>query len=425
MRNPVPYAGPVTRRRAMIRRLPLLAFFAIYLPTCYLGTILLLLPGTGLSVRAGLTPRDVLVVLVLLHIPPALLWMAAEASFRSLSRRWSRREPSGTFAPEPPWLAWLVFFAALAVAGWSLHRADALSFLAAWFDHVTYLAARRHVMARLTFFEFVNLYTVLPLAGAYVVLVQKRRWWAAVVVAPLIGLAQYPLAQRRVLLTSALLMGAAWYVHAFVGPAQSRAARRRPVQVFLGGAVVLYAFFVILSLQWSPLAGSTSGLLKRYAVPAIQYSVVFPRMLPYYHADIGLDILGIGRMPDDSIRVPQVWTPGTDYTVSAPFQFVLYSQGGVLVALAGSVILGAVLGASWAAVLAEPHLSATRSLLGALVIIFGAFLAMDSARNSVTVSYGLAWGVLMVAGLHVASCLWPSAAATPGGSDDQRARRPV
>ena len=402
----------------MIVRLPWLAFFAIYLPTCYLGAILSLLPGDWISIHVpGLTQRDVRVVLILLHVPPALLWMAAEVSFRSLSRRWPRREPGGTLDHEPPLLGWLVFFAALAVAGWSLHRADALSFLGAWSNHATYLAARRHVIARLTFFEFVNLYTVLPLVGAYVVLVQKRRWWATVLVASLIGLAQYPLAQRRVLLTSALLMGAACYVHAFVGSARIRGERGRPLRTVLGGAVALYAFFVILSLQWSPLAGATSDLLKRYAVSAIEYAVVFPRILPYYHVDLGLDILGIGRMPDDSIQVPQVWEPGSTYTVSVPFHFVLYSQGGVLVALAGSVILGAVLGASWAAVLAEPHLMATRSLLGALVILFGAFLAMDSVRNAVTASYGLAWGVLMVAGLHVASRLWPSAAATPGGSD--------
>jgi hypothetical protein len=410
----------------MIVRLPWLAFFAIYLPTCYLGAILSLLPGGWVSIYVpGLTQRDVLVVLILLHVAPALLWMAAEVSFRSLSRRWPRRKPGGTLEREPPWLAWLVFGVVLTVAGWSLHRADALSVFETWSNHATYLAARRHLIARLTFFEFVNLYTLVPLAGAYAILVRKRGWWVTAVVAPLVGLAQYPLAQRRVLLTSALLMGAAWYVHAFVGPAQSRAARRRPVWAFLGGAVVLYAFFMILSLQWSPLAGTTSGLLKRYAIPAIEYPVVFPRLLPYYHVDIGLDILGIGRMPDDSIRVPQVWAPGSDYTIAAPFQFVLYSQGGVLVALAGSVILGAVLGGSWAAVLAEPHLTATRSLLGALVITFGAFLAMDSARNSVTVSYGLAWGVLMVAGLHVASRLWPSVPASCGGPDDQRARSAV
>jgi hypothetical protein len=414
----------------MIARLPWLAFLAIYLPTCYLRAILLLLSGGWISIPLpDLTQPDargvLVVVLVLLHVPPVLLWMAAEVSFRSLARRWPRREPGGPLEREPPWLAWLAFLTALAVAGWSLHRADALSFLGAWFDYATYLAARRHLMARLTFFEFVNLYTVLPLAGAYVLLVQKRRWWATVVVMTLIGLAQYPLAQRRVLLTSALLMGAAWYVHAFVGPAQSRVERRRPVRMVLGGAVALYAFFVVLSLQWSPLAGATVGLLNRYAVPAIQYVVVFPRILPYYHVDIGLDMVGIGRMPDDSIQVAQVLAPGTDRTVSVPFQFVLYSQGGVLVALVGSLIMGALLGGSWAAVLGWPQLTATRSLLGALVMTLGAFLAMDSVRNAVTVSYGLAWGVLMVAGLHVASRLWTTAAASGGGSDDPQARSAV
>ena len=395
--------GPEPAWQGGIQRLPLLVFFGIYLPSCYVGAILFLLPGMWIQpALPALTRRDVLVVLVLLNVAPALLWVAAEGGFRLVARLRPRHDPSPTLDPGAPLLGWLVLLAALVVAGWSLHRAEALSFLGGWSNHRTYLHARWHLMARLTFFEFVNLYTVLPLAGAYLMLVQKRRW-ATVLVAALVGLAQFPLAQRRVLLTSALLIGAALYIHWFVGGETSRHGHRRAVWALLGGAAALWALFLILTLQWEPLQTAMYGLAMRYAFPAIVYPLVFPRILPYYHVDIALDMVGIGRMPDDSIRVHQVLQPGSDYTITAPFQFVLYSQGGVIVALAGSIIVGAWLGGCWAAVLGLPRRTAIRSLLGALVITFGAYLAMDSARDALTVSYGVAWGGLVVGFLHVAS----------------------
>ena len=292
-----------------------------------------------------------------------------------------------------------MFLAALAVAGWSLHRADATSFLGGWANHGVYLEARWRLIARLTFWEFVNFYTVLPLAAAYLMVVHRRLWTRLLIALP-VGLAQYPLAQRRVLLTSALLIGAALYVHAFVDAERARGGRT--LRTLVGGVAALWVVFMVLTLQWGFVRTATHGLMRRYAVPAVAYPLVFPRVLPYYHLDLGLDMLGVGRMPDDNIRVQQVRSPGSRNTISAPFQFVLYSQGGVLVALAGAVVVGAALGAGWAAVLAVRRGTVTRSLLGALAITFGAFLAMDSPRNAATVSYGVGWGILVVALLHLA-----------------------
>jgi hypothetical protein len=159
--------------------------------------------------------------------------------------------------------------------------------------------------------------------------------------------------------------------------------------------------FLALTLQWGTLRTATYGLMNRYAVPAIVYPLVFPRVLPYYQLDVGLGRVGIGgRMPDDNIRVQQLLAPGAGHTISAPFHFILYSQGGVLVALVGALVVGAVVGAGWAMVLAARRVTATRSLLGALVVTFAAFLAMDSVRNAASVSYGVGWGILFVAFLH-------------------------
>jgi hypothetical protein len=178
--------------------------------------------------------------------------------------------------------------------------------------------------------------------------------------------------------------------------------------------IVLYAGFVMLTLQWAGPRLARLVPVWRYSVPAVAYPLIFPRVLPYYDVDIGLDILGIGAMPDDNVQVQQVLAPGTTgYTVAVPFQFVLYSQGGLPVAIVGAAVVGVLVGAAWAAVLgARP--GPTQSLGGALVVAFAAFLAMDSARNAIIVSYGLAWGAPIVALLHALASGRPAARRLPG-----------
>jgi hypothetical protein len=294
------------------------------------------------------------------------------------------------------------FLLSLAVAAWSLFRADALNFVSSWADHNTYLATRWRLFARLTHLEFVNLYTVLPLAGTYLGIV-LRRWWTVPPIVALIGIAQYPLAQRRVLLASALFIGATLFVNNLLGRRRAGATPTTAVWPLLLAAVALLALYLIPTLRWEPASNAVVDLVVRYSIPAILYSAFFPRTLPYYPLDIGLDVLGIDRMPDDNIRVQEAWVPGTGYTLQAPFQFVFYSQGGVVMALIGSTLTGMLLGAAWAWILERDTPTPTRSLLGALVISFGAFLAMDSARNAMINSYGVAWGVLFIVGLRLAT----------------------
>jgi hypothetical protein len=99
--------------------------------------------------------------------------------------------------------------------------------------------------------------------------------------------------------------------------------------------------------------------------------------------------------------------------VAAPFHVVLYSQGGLLTAILGALLVGAALAAGWVVVgRSEPRPGVCTSLWGGLVLTLGVFLAIDSLRNSLVVSYGLAWGLIAVVGLSAAARLFQGRLAT-------------
>src|SRR5439155_24262971 len=46
------------------------------------------------------------------------------------------------------------------------------------------------------------------------------------------------------------------------------------------------------------------------------------------------------------------------------------------------------------------------AMIGSLVILLGVYLAIESPRNSLLVSYGVLWGLLFLGGAALASRLW-------------------
>jgi hypothetical protein len=137
--------------------------------------------------------------------------------------------------------------------------------------------------------------------------------------------------------------------------------------------------------------------LTRSSIPALYYPVIFPRRHDFYGPDFGQDIFGIGLMPDDN-RV--VWNylnpklPGG--AMIGPYQFSLYSQVGTAWAIVWSAALGFLLSLVWMFTQNERVRRPWNVLLGSMVILFGAYLGIDSIRDSLLVSYGVIWGVLFV-----------------------------
>jgi hypothetical protein len=147
----------------------------------------------------------------------------------------------------------------------------------------------------------------------------------------------------------------------------------------------------------------------RTAGPAIAYPALYPTRHRYYPVDVGLDLVGIGLAPDDNLSsynmLYPVTTGGTD---SVPFMFGLYAQGGVAVALLGALVIGFVWCLVWRLVDLRVESSLERAMFKALLVMYGVFIAGDSARNSLLVSYGLAWpGIVLLAWLAIrASSRW-------------------
>jgi len=82
---------------------------------------------------------------------------------------------------------------------------------------------------------------------------------------------------------------------------------------------------------------------------------------------------------------------------------VLYSQGGIIPAFIGTSAIGLIMGWFWALVAGQTRPITEMSIFRGLLVALGVFLAIDSIRNSVFVTYGVGWGVLMVLLLHLFS----------------------
>jgi hypothetical protein len=458
-----------------IRRFPLVAYVAVYLFTCYVGAVALWLSPrfkalyllfTGAEVPS-LAFDELLVALLLLHVPPVLVWLGFELGLRG-TRGW-RWGFLGVDADSPAvrLLAggWLT--ASALWATWSIYSAGGFENLDAWLDYNAYVYARWRLFDHLGHWDFVNLYTWLPVSAGYVML-KERRWTTALLSILVVGVLQYPLANRKALLTSAILIAAAVYIHLYAGAApRRRAAARWHLAVAVGVPTALYLVYVVMTLMlvvresaqpfkpipslvrpreagpeipkervamaFIPAPAAVADTqdhraktlflyvllspLTRTSITTFAYPAIFPRWRPYYHVDVAQDMLRkihpsldrFGRMPDDNLVVYHILWPGHHRgSIAAPFQFVLYSQGGVAVALVGSLLVGVVMALCWAPVSAAQRPSAEVSLLGGLAVVLGVFLAIDSVRNSILVSYGLVWGalaLLLLAGIapHVAS----------------------
>ena len=150
--------------------------------------------------------------------------------------------------PAPSWLPPAVFLVCVFATIFSLVRAEAWRSLLAWTDYNSYVHARLRLFDELTFFEFVNVYTLLPLSAGYLILSDRRRRVTAGAVVVVLAL-QYPLAQRKVLLVSVLLIASAIYLYRHAGWAPRSAVRsRHQIRWLAGGPAVIYVAYVGLTL---------------------------------------------------------------------------------------------------------------------------------------------------------------------------------
>lgn len=428
-----------------IAGLPFWAFMAVYAVTCVIAAIPMALGYRPLHVLvkyfAGVTlpqPFDTPSVLVfwsLLFVAPALMGAGYWLAWRALARRgdavaWER-------STARPWPAVVLFALLVWVAVQGLLRAGVIDDLGHWWDYGRWVESRWKLFKALGYFEFVNLYVWIPVIATWLLLRLGEqggawRWiaWGAVGLALATTLALY---QKKSLLAVMLLLLFAQSI-ATVLRGRWRSGADRAVMMVLATMVAMYLAMTVLPVwrettsklaeietpveekeskrtelvdELSSILGSQRTMhvaayvllspFTRTSLPSFYYSTVFPGHHPYFGMDWGFDILGFGNMPNDNYVVWNVMYPRMPGgSVSAPFQFILFSQVGLVGALLASFVAGALLAAMWRLVLQARVDGALRAIAGALIVLFSVYIAIDSPRNSLVASYGLMWGALVV-----------------------------
>ncbi len=454
-------------------RLPLLIFLGMYAFSCYLGVLCLLLSRdfwawTNYFSGPMMPPLDraqLWTLLLLLNGGPILLWAGYEAA-TGVCRRYFKSKSFDILCKDPQTgrLDFFVYSLSVGITLVSLVRAGAFSNLAAWADYNAYVHARWALFSKLKFFEYVNIYTWLPLSSVFLLLCRRKWRWLFIPVLGTLAILQISLYLKKSLLTSIIMIGCAAWTYWYGGKTPRKEVRLRYwLRSGLALCLILYSIHAALSIRLvlssrprvfqltqqelaraererggrNPLlegpalrkgrsAGaatastepfavtfdrtsspSTSGRsvllyaffapLTRSSVPTIAYAGLFPSHIPYYRLDIGLDILGFGRMPNDNLIVCDYLWPDQKGSIAVPFHFVLYSQGGMLVALLGAFLIGGFVSVCWYPVSAcRHHLSVLGSLFAGIVLTYAWLISIDSLRNNTLESYGMIWAVVLI-----------------------------
>jgi hypothetical protein len=341
-------------------------------------------------------------------------------------------------APIPAWVPHAVFYVLATLGILSFARAGTFGRVNSWAHYDAWIHARAANFERIGFAEFVNLYVLVPTAAAWAVLATpstsirlRIARWVPPVAALVISLLLF---QRKAAISVVLLVAFAWlidivrrrargvrrllvatsvavialYLAVVVAPVYSRASnavsKAQAVKEHTSKTSVsrreLRALANEIGIQSRTQAIAVYSIvspLTRSSAPALYYPVIFPREHPYFHFDLGQDIAGIGSMPNDNIVVWNYLNPNLPGgTEMVPYQFVLYSQIGTAGAVAFSVLVGVLLALAWMLSQSRNIRRPWNALLGALILLWAAYIGIDSLRNSTVVSYGLVWGVLFV-----------------------------
>lgn len=403
---------------------------------------------SGAIVPTEYSLRQAAVLWALLLGAPALLSLGFVAAMRIRLEGVSsllRRLVGSSDKEIPIWIPFLLFAAAAGVGAHDLTRAGAFARLGAWSDYGAWVEGRWMLFATLGYFSFVNLYLILPVSTTWLILAIPGRGWKVLVMrlVPLaiVGALTLFLFQKKALIVSLILIFGAALLHRVLAGAWTR--RLTWLLITTAGLLAMVYFVLVVLPIYSETSRTANEALveqsgsndarhkpcektdtpektrqvcrevvsyigtersahvmsyvllapmTRTSLPAMYYPIVFPEHHDYYGLDFGQDILGFGGMPDDNIVIWKHMYPDLPGgSAGAPYQFALYSQVGVIWTLFLCVIVGLALGVMWQAVLTEGISRVWRSLMGAVLVLYGIYLAIDSIRGGLLASYGLIW----------------------------------
>ncbi|MFC4303466.1 hypothetical protein [Cohnella boryungensis] len=463
------------QKLAVQRRIPILVFFTIYFLTGYIGAMIMMFGPQSFwdwyVYFSGVTMPtlyydELFRMMVLFHIPPAVMWIGYEIyiyikyrkSEDGQATRISDIRLSSKFT-----LA--LFLISLLLSVVSIIRSGVALSISNWLDYNAFIQARYKLFETLNFFEFVNIYTILPVAASLLIIyiveskpLFKRMLYSLLIIISIVCVNIF-IYQKKPLMTGLTIIVATLIIYFFGGQKPKLKISVKWMRSITGAVISMYVIYLALIIapvisesssayipseavvaaheQNNSNGAATGGQteekkirkifkefseqeventsrvknlilyatmapLNRTSPQMIVYPTIFPDLHAYYPVDLGQDIIGRGSMPDDNTVVWDALNPTQPGgSVAAPFHFVLYSQGGLSVAIIGSFLIGFLLSVGWQYVIGRNESASLQSALGGIIILFAVYIALDSARNSMTVSYGLMWPAGVIFGIII------------------------
>lgn len=447
-----------------IHYLPLIFFGWTYFLTCYLGTLLLLWGPTSVrqlyKIYAGVnipgySSSEFLTLLMLLHLPVVCLGIGYFFAFK-IFNQWVK----GTIEFKERINSNLILFcwaASLLLGAFSVWRGGAIDNVAAWTaSYDNWVVARWMLFKTLVLVEFINLYVLLPvISGLALLTLWEVKKKAAFLVFSLGLMVTLLLFQKKQPIAYVILVFLPFWMKTLglgLGTRNTKMGWSGSKAIlFLIAAYAIMLFIPTLglsnhkedtlvrgdfilgksvedkSVEDKSIEDKTQNIVnidlftKKYlslpdiskqilfmsnsvvfrtSAPAMYYPVVFPAKQHFYGLDLPFDRF----TADDNLDVWKVMWPNTPGgSVSAPFQFSLYAQVGLIGTMVLSIIMGILIGFMWAWFLKIDLQTPATLMVGTLTLVFAIYLAIDSARNSIVSSYGLVWG-----GIFLVILVWVS-----------------
>lgn len=447
----------------LVRYAPLWAHLIVYALTCLVAAVIfsigyrpvlaLVEYFSGAIVPVEYSSEQKVVLWALLVGAPVLFAFGFLVAMRvPLPRMSAFLQPvAGKIVREvPAWFPILLFGIVASMGMYDLIRAGAFNKLDIWGNYGAWVEGRWALFSTLGYFNFVNLYLLLPVSAAWVILTARNVKGMALFLRltsfSIVFLLTFFLFQKKALVVSVIIIFSAELLYRFFSG--NSIHRLKLILGSMVGLVLVFYFFLTVIPIYSQSSQTANevfvsqetkirnnhkpcekegvsdelrGLCKevilniginrnvhmasyallapmtRTSLPAMYYPIVFPDVHDYYGLDLGQDILGFGAMPDDNLVIWRYMYPNLPGgSAGAPYQFALYSQVGVGWTLLLCATIGALLGWGWQVILECDISRVWRSLMGAVLMLFSIHLAIDSVRGSLLASYGLIWAWLFI-----------------------------
>ncbi len=249
-----------TNREILYRYLPVGAYLAVYIFTCLIGALLMLydvgrftaIYGYFSGVNVPVLSGDVRnVALLLLLVAPLLFvfgywlafWMTWLFPTSCMDASGGSRKSASVFYLLPPALYLLL----LTLGTTSILTFVSFEKLNGWLDYGSYVLNRWVLFENLSFFEFVNIYTLIPLTAIWTfVIFSKGNLSLLLFRLSVLGgavLIQSLPFQKIAIVVTLISFALAVFIHAHIN---GRSYRFKPILVV--GALILATYYVLVTL---------------------------------------------------------------------------------------------------------------------------------------------------------------------------------